>query len=169
MRLIRPDKHTGFWDLWPSLIPLLLLVGMYYTSYVWLISVDWPREDYNYCYLIPLIVLYLIWEKRKELSGIESRPSWTGLFLLLPGILCFWVGNLGGEFYSIYLSSWLVGLGLLWIHIGWNQKDRCVARCAYREPSRETPSRSLSLHLLTKPFYEPLKRLLIPFPSVTSR
>jgi len=35
-----------------------LLTGIYYSTYSWLIHHDWPREDYNYCYLIPLVVLY---------------------------------------------------------------------------------------------------------------
>jgi len=55
---------------------------------------DWPREDYNYCYLIPLVVLYLIWEKKDELSAAPAVPSWGGLLFFIPGILLFWVGEL---------------------------------------------------------------------------
>ena len=98
-----------------------ILAGMYYPAYAWLIRKDWPREDYNYCYLIPLVVLYLIWEKREELAAEPAAPSWRGLFLLVPGILLFWVGELAGELYSLYLSSWLVAVGILWMHIGWRK------------------------------------------------
>jgi len=98
-----------------------LLAGMYYPAYSWLIRKDWPREDYNYCYLIPLVVLYLIWEKKDELASEPSAPSWAGIFFLVPGILLFWVGELGGELYSLYLSSWLVAVGILWMHIGWRK------------------------------------------------
>jgi exosortase D (VPLPA-CTERM-specific) len=82
---------------------------------------DWPREDYNYCYLIPLVVLYLIWEKKDELASVASVPSWGGLFFLVPGILLFLVGDLAGELFSLYLSSWLVAVGILWMHIGWRK------------------------------------------------
>lgn len=98
-----------------------LLAGMYYSAYFWLIGKDWPREDYNYCYLIPLVVLYLIWEKKDELASEPAVPSWGGLFFLVPGILLFWVGELAGELYSLYISSWLVAVGILWMHIGWKK------------------------------------------------
>jgi exosortase D (VPLPA-CTERM-specific) len=98
-----------------------LLAGIYYSTYSWLIQHDWPREDYNYCYLIPLVVLYVIWEKKDELAAELAVPSWDGLLFLIPGILLFWVGELAGEAYSLYISSWLVGVGLLWLHTGWRK------------------------------------------------
>ncbi|MGD0237095.1 MAG: VPLPA-CTERM-specific exosortase XrtD [Syntrophorhabdales bacterium] len=98
-----------------------LLAGIYYSAYTWLIQRDWPREDYNYCYLIPLVVLYLIWEKKDALAAERAVPSWGGLLFLAPGILLFWVGDLAGELYSLYLSSWLVGVGILWMQIGWRR------------------------------------------------
>ncbi|HOD35377.1 MAG TPA: VPLPA-CTERM-specific exosortase XrtD [Syntrophales bacterium] len=98
-----------------------LLAGMYYSAYTWLIQRDWPREDYNYCYLIPLVVLYLIWEKKDELAAEQAVPSWGGLLFLIPGLLLFWVGELAGEMYSLYISSWLVAVGIFWMHIGWRK------------------------------------------------
>src|SRR4030042_1383831 len=82
-----------------------LLAGIYYSAYVWLIQQDWPREDYNYCYMIPLVVLYLIWEKKNELAAEPAAPSWAGLLFLIPGILLFWVGALAGALYRLSLSS----------------------------------------------------------------
>ncbi|MBM4333122.1 MAG: VPLPA-CTERM-specific exosortase XrtD [Deltaproteobacteria bacterium] len=103
-----------------------LLVGLYYSAYSWLIQKDWTREDHSYCSLIPLVVLYLIWEKKGELGARPAMPSWFGLLPLIPGILLFWVGDLAGELYSLYLSSWLVAVGILWMHIGW-QKLKVIA------------------------------------------
>lgn len=99
----------------------VLLAGIYYPAYSWLIQKDWPREDYNYCYLIPLVVLYLIWEKKDALAVERAVPSWGGLLFFIPGILLFWVGDLSGELYSMYLSSWLVAVGILWMHVGWRK------------------------------------------------
>ena len=99
----------------------ILLAGIYYSAYKWLIGHDWAKEDYSYCYLIPLVVLYLIWEKKNELAAERAVPSWGGLLFLVPAILLFWVGELAGEFYSIYLSSWFAAVGILWMHIGWRK------------------------------------------------
>ena len=75
----------------------LLLAGIYYTAFQWLVIKDWGREDYTYGYLIPAVALYLIWEKRKEFRSTEIQPSWAGFILLIPGIVLFWLGELSGE------------------------------------------------------------------------
>jgi exosortase D (VPLPA-CTERM-specific) len=98
----------------------LLLIGVYYSSLVVMIS-QWGREDYSYCYLIPFIVLYLIWEKRIKLVNLPSVSSWKGLIPLILGIAFFWLGELGGEYFTLYISFWLVMVGLCWIHLGWQK------------------------------------------------
>jgi hypothetical protein len=37
------------------LITGLLMAGLYYSAFSWLIEKDLPREDYNYAYIIPLV------------------------------------------------------------------------------------------------------------------
>ena len=104
-----------------ALIYAAVLVPLYYSSHRVMIK-WWGREDYNYCYLIPFIVLYLIWEKRDALKRVPAGPScWKGLFPLVVGVFLFWLGELGGEFYMLYLSSWFVVLGLCWLHLGWQK------------------------------------------------
>jgi len=98
----------------------LLLVGLYYSSHGFMVR-WWEREDYNYCYLIPFIVLYLIWERRKDLTQLTSETSWNGIVPVVIGLGLFWLGELGGEFYVMYLSSWFVLLGLCWLHLGWHK------------------------------------------------
>lgn len=99
----------------------LLLFGIYYSSISYLIINDWAREDYSSGYLIPFVVLYLIWEKRTALEKLPSIPSWNGFWLLCTGIFLFWLGELGGEYFTLYISSWLVLVGLCWLHLGWKK------------------------------------------------
>jgi exosortase D (VPLPA-CTERM-specific) len=98
----------------------LLLIGLYYSSYR-VMFVWWESEDFNYCYLVPLIVLYLVWEKRESLANAPSVPSWAGLVPIVLGVGLYWLGELGGEFYTLYFSSWLMLVGLLWVHLGWDK------------------------------------------------
>lgn len=104
-----------------TLIYLLLLIGVYLSSYTWLIQRDWTKEDYNYAYLVPFIGLYLFWERRETLARILSIPSWLGLLPVVFGLGLFWLGELGGEYYTLYFSSWLIMVGLLWTHLGWRK------------------------------------------------
>ncbi len=99
----------------------ILIFAVYRSAFRWLITHDWAREDYTHCSMIPLAVLYLIWEKRKPLASTASRPSWTGFIPLIAGICLFWLGELGGEFFMIYSSFWLVVFGLGWLNLGWEK------------------------------------------------
>jgi exosortase D (VPLPA-CTERM-specific) len=78
----------------------------------------WHDEDFTYCFMIPLIVLYLVWEKRARLAEMPSVPSWAGLIPLSVGIFLYWLGELGGEFTVLFISLWLVIVGLCWLHLG---------------------------------------------------
>ncbi|MEE9518445.1 MAG: VPLPA-CTERM-specific exosortase XrtD [Candidatus Adiutricales bacterium] len=99
----------------------ILMIGIYYSAFTWLIRHDWEREDYSYAYLIPFIVLYLVWDKRDKLAEFRSRVSWKGLIPFVIGLFLFWLGELGGEYFSLYMSSWLILVGICWIHLGWTK------------------------------------------------
>ena len=71
-------------ELFRPLILGMILVGLYLSTFSWLIDRDWSREDYSYGYLIPLVVLYLIWEKRECLKKYGSEPTWSGLPAINP-------------------------------------------------------------------------------------
>ena len=96
-----------------------LYAALYAAPATWLVTRDWIREDFGYGYFVLPVVLYLIWEKRKRISELPIRPSWGGYGLLGGGILLYWLGELAGEFYTLYLSAWLVAVGLCWLRMGW--------------------------------------------------
>ena len=99
----------------------LILVALYYSSFSWLVLKDWQREDYSHGWLIPLVILYLLWEKRPALQAIAAKPSWLGLAVLLPGLFLYWLGELAGEFFTQYLSFTLIIIGLCWLLLGWEK------------------------------------------------
>jgi len=99
----------------------LLLLGIYYSAFTWLVTHDWEREAYSYCWLIPPVVFFLLWLKRDELASLPSKPYWAGLFPVVLGIILFWLGELSGEFFTLYISFWLVLVGLCLMHLGWQK------------------------------------------------
>lgn len=101
-----------------------ILIPIFFTTYIYLFGM-WESEDYTYCYLIAPIALYLIWEKRVELAKIPSTNSWFGIGLILSGIAFFWLGELGGEFTILFISSWLILVGIIIVHFGW-PKLKCI-------------------------------------------
>lgn len=95
-----------------------LIAGSYWGAFVYMVSL-WQNEDFNYCFFVPLIVAYLIWEKRAVLSRIAAVPDWRGILAVVAGLALFWLGELGGEYTILFISVWLVVVGLLWIELGW--------------------------------------------------
>lgn len=108
-------------DTFALLIPYGLLLGLlYYPSYTVMFK-WWQRDDYSYCFLVPVLVLYMLWERWQTLTATPSRPSWYGMAPLLLGIALYWLGELGGEYFTLYTSSWFLLIGLCWLHLGWNK------------------------------------------------
>jgi EpsI family protein len=99
----------------------VLIVITFYSALNQLVFHGWYQEDYSHCFLIPFIVLYLIWDYRQALIDTSSVIDKKGFVFLALGILFFWLGELGGEYYTIYFALWLVIVGLVWIHFGWNK------------------------------------------------
>lgn len=96
-----------------------LVVGLVYHAVIWrLVGVEWSRADFDYCYLIPPVMAWLLWERRRELAALPSRPSWSGLWAFAGAVFFLLLGELGGEFLSLYLSLWFALLGLCWSILG---------------------------------------------------
>jgi len=102
-------------------ICLTLFACMYFSAYKIMSTILWAGEDFNHCYLIPVVVLYLLWEKRTAFRATSTAPSWLGLIPIGIGVVLFWLGELGGEFYTIQVSSWFVIIGMVWTYAGWNK------------------------------------------------
>jgi exosortase D (VPLPA-CTERM-specific) len=96
-------------------------MGLLYHQTIFYLFTIWRKEDFNYGYVILPIVLYLLWEKRAELKRCPSVPSWRGLIPIGVGIFLYALGELGGEFTTLFLSLWLVVFGLCWLHLGWGK------------------------------------------------
>ena len=99
------------------------VIGLvYYSTLVRLVFHDWNFEDYSHCSLIPFAVLYLIWEKTGfTCSDAILAYHGEGLCFFLSASSLFWLGELGGEYFTLYLSLWFVIVGLVWVHIGWQK------------------------------------------------
>ncbi|MBJ6724245.1 VPLPA-CTERM-specific exosortase XrtD [Geomesophilobacter sediminis] len=122
-RFVSRTHHAAWLN---GLVYLGLTLALYHSTLDRLVTHDWVIEDYSSSALIPLVVLYLVWEKRDLLARTPSAPSWLGMVPVLVGLLLFWLGELSGEYFSQYLSLWLVLVGALWLHLGW-RKLRLIA------------------------------------------
>ncbi|MGO9312929.1 MAG: VPLPA-CTERM-specific exosortase XrtD [Syntrophobacteraceae bacterium] len=84
------------------------------------------NSDYTYCYFIPVIIAYLIYEKRKLIKQLNITHPWFGIIPLTFGILMYWLGELGGEYYTLYLSLLFIIIGITMLHIGCNRTKSLI-------------------------------------------
>ncbi|MHC1729270.1 MAG: VPLPA-CTERM-specific exosortase XrtD [Syntrophobacteraceae bacterium] len=102
-----------------------LLWGLYKSAASMLLD-KWNGGDYSFAYLVPIVILYLAWEKRDQLIDTPVENAWWGIVPLLFGIALFWLGELGGEYYTLYVSGWFMLMGILWLYLG-QQKMKTLA------------------------------------------
>ncbi len=93
-------------------IPLLLIIFNIFILF-WVYSPllarffrIWHLGDNSYCYFVPLIFLYLCWEKRKEFPFHEISFHFSGILILIFSIFVACLGLLSAIDFFLYLSFW---------------------------------------------------------------
>ena len=66
------------------------LIGLYFDTALAMVGIWWRSETFNHAFLVPPIVIWLIWEKRHALARQHPHPSpWLALPLI--GLACAWL------------------------------------------------------------------------------
>jgi exosortase len=88
--------------------------------FAWLKNIFDQSVDDQLGMYIPLVILGLLWWKREELSRIEKRTWWPGLFLFAAAVLMHVAGYLVQQA-RVSVAAFFIGIyaitGLLW---GWD-------------------------------------------------
>ena len=80
---------------------------------------DWIRmPDFSHGFLIPIVSLYFVYERRKQVSVLSPSGHWAGLPLLFFGILLYLLGNLATEFFTMRFSLLVVLGGIILFLLG---------------------------------------------------
>lgn len=87
--------------------------------------------DYSHGWLIPIMSLYVIWSRRKELAAATKRISYAGLACVVACLFLHW---LGAKAQQTRLSLFAL-VGLTWsipfYLYGWEVAKRLIFPCAY--------------------------------------
>jgi exosortase D (VPLPA-CTERM-specific) len=73
------------------------------------------QEEYSHGFLIPIVVIWLLWTRRQALFASIGRPAWTGPILLLLAMAMHITGELSAIF---ILSQFAFVVALLGIILG---------------------------------------------------
>ena len=105
---------------WIVLSVCAVLIGFVFYDGLREMSETWvQKEEYGHGFLIPVISLFLIWQKKDELASADLKGDWSGLFVLAAGGVLFFLGELSTLYVIIQYSFLVVLLGLCISYIGW--------------------------------------------------
>lgn len=71
------------------------------------------KEEYGHGYMIPVIILFLIWQKKDLLEQAEFKGSWPGVLITAVGLLFYIVGELGSHYTAIQYAFVVATIGLV--------------------------------------------------------
>ena len=117
-----PDHplRASFWvPRLPYLVIATLVVAIYYRVWIKLVHDWYTIPDYSHGFLVPFFAVFLIWDKRKYLSTVPVRQTWSGIALVGFSIAVLILGVYGVELFTSRLSFVLLMTGLIGTFFGW--------------------------------------------------
>jgi exosortase len=76
-------------------------------------------EDMGHGFFVPLVVAYLVWQKRRELLELTPAPSWWGLAVVFYAALQSYVASLGAELFLARTAFVFSLIGAVLLLGGW--------------------------------------------------
>jgi len=71
-----------------------LVLAVIFQSTFGLLLATWQMEEYSHGILIPLISLYLLWQRRAQFASLPFEGSWAGVGLVAVGLTIYFLGTL---------------------------------------------------------------------------
>lgn len=79
----------------------------------------WERDEYSHGYMIPLVAMFLLWQRLPRLEGTGAGPSWSGPLLMLLALLSLALGELSALYTIVQYAFLLAVYALIVTIIGW--------------------------------------------------
>ncbi len=118
-----PPKLLTLWQTvkpfgWTGLLLILVLIALYAPVLTRLVKQWYTDADYSHGFIVPLLSLYLIWQRREKLRAIPRRPSLWGMVIVIASIGLLFLGSLGAELFLARISILGVICGLIVYFVG---------------------------------------------------
>jgi exosortase D (VPLPA-CTERM-specific) len=77
------------------------------------------EERYSHGFIIPFVVIYLIYQKRLLIKQEKFNSNWIGFLIVLLAILIFIIGKLSALWTVVQYALFFIVIGLLLSYTGW--------------------------------------------------
>ena len=90
-----------------------LLIGVFYPILRALVM-QWANdEDVSHGFFVPLVALFIAWQRRERILALEFKPAWWGLAIMAWGGVQAYLGMLAAELFLQRTSFLITLVGLL--------------------------------------------------------
>ncbi len=98
---------------------VLLVLGALYSKSIVDLIWQWDnREEYSHGFLIPLVAIYFVAQRKTQLQQQDFRPSWLGFACVLIAAILYIVGAASVLYVLMQYSLVLAIIGLAWSVMG---------------------------------------------------
>ena len=91
---------------------ILIVAYTFYESLGNLVRYWYGHEEFGHAFFIPVISVYLIWQKRFGFQKVSVRNTWAGFLIVLLGVAVFLLGNLSAIYIIQQYAFVIVLVGL---------------------------------------------------------
>ncbi|MHB8533833.1 MAG: VPLPA-CTERM-specific exosortase XrtD [Sulfuricaulis sp.] len=104
---------------WLVLLVIAALMGFAFYDGLKVTVEAWSQPEYSHGYLIPFIVIFLIWQRKDRLEQVPFVGSWIGILVMVLGVLLLFAGKLSTHYSIIEYSFVIVLMGIVLAMMGW--------------------------------------------------
>jgi exosortase len=104
---------------WGSVCIGVLIAAIYYHVLAKLVLDWWEIPDFSHGFLVPFFAAYLVWSKKDALRSTKIVPSWSGIGIVILGLLVLLLGVYGAELFLSRVSLVILLAGLVLCFGGW--------------------------------------------------
>lgn len=117
--------------IWLLLLVALGLLGLVFESGLAEMVKDWGKDEYSHGYMIPLVALYLLWQKQGLIPGLTTRGAWLGVLGTLLGLIAYFMGEMATVFEVVQYGFLLCLFSVFLSFFGWRPMGRVWPAFAY--------------------------------------
>lgn len=111
-------------------LSIAALIFLYRDALAYMLT-DWERPEYSHGYMIPIVALFLLWQRINSIPIETKQGSWLGFIFVAIGLLLLFVGELSALYTLIQYGFLLSLTGVLWAFFGSNSMRLSWAAFAY--------------------------------------
>ncbi len=117
---------------WLALLVSVCVVAFLFRFGLLDMEANWGRkEEYSHGYMIPLVALFLFYQKLPQLRSLDWRANWLGPLFMLGAVTGWILGELSAIFMIVHYAFLLALVALALSAIGWSGFKQTWASFAY--------------------------------------